>query len=203
MINDISRKKKEEGAKLVQKKRELTVTPSAVGVKRAKVDQRSAMEKTDKEKDTALFKRAEEVNFESSHSDLQMPVFAPNSTSPEVGRFSSSPTDAPSSHTSSATAPSSTTNVLDLAQLFADSPLLTEEHRKIITEFNQALKTEGLMNDEGSGPDSARKFKLREDRHVDENTGEIIKETMFLTLRYDARTWQKTKKSKRINKLES
>ena len=69
-------------------------------------------------------------------------------------------------------------------------------------KFNEALMTEGLLENESNGPDQTRKFKLREDRRVDGSTGEVVKETIFLTLRYDDRTWQKTKKSKKVSQQE-
>merc|ERR1711871_1788241 len=200
MINDISKKKKEEEEKQTQKKRESIVPTTAIGAKKSKIS--NTLEISAKGKETTVARKTDGI--ESKHNEPMLPSFAPvfnsldNLSHPSMSTISSVPDSdpGPSFVPHGDAVPSSKVNILDLTQLFADSPLLNEEHRKIISEFNESLKT-GLLSHESSGPDDTRKFKLREDRRVDESTGEIVKETMFLTLRYDVRTWQKTKKKQK------
>lgn len=52
-------------------------------------------------------------------------------------------------------------NLLDIAQLFADS-LLTEEEKSIIVLFNEAIQTNAKLLHLSTEPDYTRKFKLQE-----------------------------------------
>lgn len=92
--------------------------------------------------------------------------------------------------------PAPVQGLLDLTLLFASSPLLTDEMKKLISDFFHAKETGGPLENNSTEPDKSRRIKLSEENKLNKD-GQTVKEAGYIILYYDDnRGWKKVIKTK-------